>query len=46
MNGFTGNYIHSKRFKGCSNEYRIHEQETGIESDIDEGTIGNFLQPY
>ena len=37
-----GNFIHSKRFKGCSNEYRIHEQDTGIESDIDEGTICQY----
>lgn len=37
-----GNFIHSKRFKGCSNEYRIHEQDTGIESDIDKETVGIF----
>jgi len=29
-----GNFIHSKRFKGCSNEFRIHNPETGLESDI------------
>ena len=29
-----GNFIHSKRFNGCSNEFRIHNQETGLESDI------------
>lgn len=29
-----GNFIHSKKFEGCSNEFRIHNQETGLESDI------------
>jgi hypothetical protein len=29
-----GNFIHSKRFEACSNEYRIHNQDTGLESDI------------
>ena len=37
-----GNFIHSKRFEGCSNEFRIHEQETGIESDVLEETLGQF----
>jgi hypothetical protein len=34
-----GNFIHSKRFKGCSNEFRIHDPETGIEHDIDIDTL-------
>lgn len=37
-----GNFIHSKRFAGCGNQYRIHNQETGLESDIDIETIGQF----
>jgi hypothetical protein len=37
-----GNFIHSKRFKGCSNEFRIHEQETGIEHDVLPETVGQF----
>ena len=38
-----GNYIHSKRFAGCFNEHRIHNQETGLESDIDPETVGQLL---
>jgi hypothetical protein len=34
-----GNFIHSKRFEGCSNEFRIHNQETGLESDIEIDTL-------
>ena len=41
-NWVYGNYIHSKRFSGCSNEYRIHEQDSGIESDIDQESVGQF----
>lgn len=37
-----GNFIHSKRFEGCSNEYRIHEQETGLEHDVIPETVGQF----
>lgn len=37
-----GNFIHSKRFHGCSNEFRIHNQETGLESDIIADTLGEF----
>jgi hypothetical protein len=37
-----GNFIHSKRFTGCSNEYRIVEQDTGLEHDVLIGTIGQF----
>ena len=37
-----GNYIHSKRFKGCSNEHRIHDQDTGIESDVIPETVGQY----
>lgn len=37
-----GNLIHSKRFAGWSNEWRIHDQDTGLESDIDSETVGQF----
>ena len=37
-----GNYIHSKRFEGCFNEYRIHDQDTGIEHDVDPETVGQY----
>ncbi len=37
-----GNFIHSKRFEGCPNEFRIHEQETGLESDVDPETVGQW----
>jgi hypothetical protein len=37
-----GNFIHSKRFEGCSNEFRIHDQETGIEHDVLPETVGQF----
>ncbi len=37
-----GNYIHSKRFAGWSNEHRIHNQETGLESDVYPETVGQF----
>lgn len=37
-----GNFIHSKRFHGCSNEFRIHNQQTGLESDIIADTLGEF----
>jgi len=37
-----GNFIHSKRFEGCLNEYRIHEKESGIESDIIPETVGEY----
>ena len=41
-----GNYIHSKRFSGMGCEYRIHEQDTGIESDIEPETLGQFTGLY
>ena len=37
-----GNFIHSKRFAGCGNEFRIHNQDTGLESDIIPETVGQF----
>ena len=37
-----GNFIHSKRFEGCSNEFRIHDKETSLESDIIIETLGEF----
>lgn len=37
-----GNLIHSKRFAGKLNEWRIYEQETGLESDIEPETVGQF----
>ena len=37
-----GNFIHSKRFEGCPNEYRIHNQDTGIESDVWPETVCEF----
>ena len=37
-----GNFIHSKRFEGCFNEYRIYDQETGIEHDINPETVGQY----
>jgi hypothetical protein len=37
-----GNFIHSKRFEGCFNEFRIHDQETGIEHDVFPETVGQF----
>lgn len=37
-----GNLIHSKRFSGCSNEYRIHDIDTGLEHDVIPETIGQF----
>ena len=37
-----GNFIYSKRFEGCFNEFRIHEQETGIEHDVFPETVGQF----
>lgn len=37
-----GNFIHSKRFAACGNEFRIHNQETGLESDIIPETVGQF----
>ena len=37
-----GNFIHSKRFKGCSNEFRIHNTENGLESDIEIDTLGEY----
>jgi hypothetical protein len=37
-----GNFIHSKRFEGCSNEFRIHELETGMEHDIIFDTLCQF----
>ena len=37
-----GNFIHSKKFQGCSNEFRIHDKETGLESDIIIETLGEF----
>lgn len=39
-----GNFIHSKRFEGCSNEFRIHNQVTGLESDIIIETLGEFIR--
>lgn len=39
-----GNFIHSKRFEGCSNEFRIHEQESGLESDIIIETVGQYTE--
>ena len=37
-----GNFINSKRFTGCSNEFRIHNIETGMESDVIPETVGQF----
>ena len=37
-----GNFIHSKRFEGCFNEFRIHNPDTGVESDVDPDTVGQF----
>ena len=38
-----GSYIHSKRFAGCSNEHRIFNQETGLESDVIGETVGQYV---
>ena len=38
-----GNYIHSKRFYGCSNEHRIVDKETGIEHDVFPETVGQYI---
>ncbi|WP_159467980.1 YopX family protein [Dyadobacter sp. 3J3] len=38
-----GNFIHSKRFAGCGNEFRIHNPETGLESDVIPETVGQFI---
>ena len=35
-NWVYGNLIHSKRFAGWANEWRIHEPETGIENVFDD----------
>ena len=37
-----GNFIHDKRFKGMSNEFRIHDQDTGMESDV----LGDSVMMY
>lgn len=37
-----GSFIQSERFKGCGNEFRIHQSDTGIESDIIPETVGQF----
>ena len=37
-----GNFIHSKRFEGCANEFRIHDQDTGLETDVDPDTFCEF----
>jgi len=37
-----GNFIHSKRFSGCGNEFRIHNCENGLESDIAPETVGQY----
>jgi uncharacterized phage protein (TIGR01671 family) len=37
-----GNFIHSKRFHGCSNEFRIHDTFTGMESDVIPESVGHF----
>ena len=37
-----GNFVHSKKFAGCSNEFRIHNSETGLESDVSLETVGEF----
>ena len=37
-----GNFIHSKRFNGCSNEFRIHDPYTGMESDVIPESVGMF----
>jgi len=41
-----GNFIHSKRFAGCFNEYRIHEPKTGLEHDININTLNRFTGLY
>jgi uncharacterized phage protein (TIGR01671 family) len=41
-----GSLIHSMRFEGCSNEYRIHEINSGIESDVYPETIRQFTGFY
>lgn len=38
-----GSYIHSKRFAGCSNEHRIFNQDTGLESDVVGESVGQFV---
>ena len=38
-----GNLIHSKRFEGCSNEYRIHDMENGVESDVIPETVCQYI---
>jgi hypothetical protein len=38
-----GSYIHSKRFAGRSNEHRIFNQETGLESDVIGETVGQYV---
>lgn len=38
-----GSYIHSKRFIGCSNEHRIFNQDTGLESDVIKETVAQFI---
>ena len=42
QNWVYGNFIHSKRFEGCSNEFRIHEPDTGIEHDVIGDTVCEF----
>ena len=38
-----GNFIHSKRFAGCFNEYRIYDQDTGFEHDINLETVCRYI---
>lgn len=41
-----GDPIHSKRMAGGFNEHRIRNQETGMETDIDPETLGQFTGLY
>ena len=45
-NWVYGNLIHSRRFSGCSNEWRIHDCKGGFESDVFPDTVGQFTGLY
>jgi len=38
-----GNLIHSEKFAGCPNEWRIHNPEYGLESDVIPETVGQYI---
>jgi uncharacterized phage protein (TIGR01671 family) len=44
MNGewVYGNFIHSKHFHGCSNEFRIHDPSTNTVRDVIPESVGMF----